>query len=40
MASGKAELRLGFWVGLGIMLALAAWSLAHLIISKVVPGHG
>lgn len=37
---GIAELQLGFWIGLGISLALAAWSIVQLLIGKAVHRDG
>jgi hypothetical protein len=40
VASAASELKLGFWVGLGITLALLAWSLGQMFLSGAVHGHG
>jgi hypothetical protein len=34
-----SDFKLGFWVGLGIVLALAVWALAQGLIGKLT-GHG
>ncbi len=30
----KGDLRLGFWVGLGLMLAFAVWALAAALVGR------
>lgn len=30
----KSDLKLGFWVGLGLLLAFAVWALASSLISR------
>jgi hypothetical protein len=31
----KGDLKLGFWVGLGLLIAFAAWALAAALIGRV-----
>lgn len=36
MASGAAEIKYGFYVGLGVALALAVWAAVQMLIGKTV----
>jgi threonine/homoserine/homoserine lactone efflux protein len=40
MASAAADLKLGFWLGLGISLALMVWSLFQVFVLKAVHRDG
>lgn len=40
MAFDKNELKTGFYLGLGLLLAVAAWTFISLLLSKVVNRHG
>lgn len=40
MATAAADLKLGFWVGLGISLALMVWSVFQIFIMKAVHRDG
>lgn len=34
MATGTAELKQGFWIGLGVAIALAVWAALQMLIAK------
>jgi tetrahydromethanopterin S-methyltransferase subunit B len=34
MASPSAELKHGFWIGLGVSLALAVWAMVQMLIAR------
>lgn len=36
MAIDKTEVKTGFYLGLGLLLAVAVWTLISLLLSKVV----
>ena len=36
MAIDKAELKTGFYLGIGLLLAVAVWTLVSLLLSRVV----
>lgn len=38
MTIGKSELKYGFWVGLGLLLAFAAWGLISSLIGRAKNG--
>jgi hypothetical protein len=40
MATAVADLKLGFWVGLGIALALMVWSVFQLFLMRAVKRSG
>ncbi len=36
MAVDKAEVKTGFYLGLGLLLAVAVWTLVSLLLSRVI----
>lgn len=41
MPGGAAgDIKFGFWVGLGVSLALLVWSLVQMFVGKAVKGSG
>jgi hypothetical protein len=36
----SSEVKTGFYLGLGLLLAVAAWTLLSLFLSRVVRRHG
>lgn len=40
MATAAADVKLGFWVGLGVALALMAWALIQSLVAKAVKRNG
>lgn len=35
MADGYGDIKTGFWIGLGLMLAFAAWTMGRMLLTRV-----